>query len=144
VFAPDKHRMAGKGRIENLRPPWKPGQSGNPRGRPKGRPISDCYSEFADMPLPAELCRELGLPLGATYRHGLASCLFKTAMKGNVSAVREIREGIEGKAGERSEFAGSRDVTFRVVYEKGLMKNKKDPDNAPDPSSLRDTEKITE
>lgn len=144
MFAPEKHRMAGKGRIENLRPPWKPGESGNPRGRPKGRPISDSYGDFADMPLPEELCRELGLPLGATYGQGLTSCLFRTAMKGNISAVREIREGIEGKAGGRPDIACSQDVTFHVIYDKAPLKNKKDPGDGQDPSSSRDTEKISD
>ena len=49
-----------KGRPENLRPAWKPGQSGNPGGRPKGvaayfrekygedgAPIWDAYYEIA-------------------------------------------------------------------------------------------------
>jgi hypothetical protein len=29
--------MAGKGNLANLRPPWKPGQSGNPRGSSRQR-----------------------------------------------------------------------------------------------------------
>ena len=37
--------MAGKGRLENLKPAWKPGESGNPSGRPKNRSISDAYAE---------------------------------------------------------------------------------------------------
>lgn len=28
--------MPGKGNVANLRPPWKPGESGNPGGRPAG------------------------------------------------------------------------------------------------------------
>ncbi len=32
--------MGGKGRVENLKP-WKPGQSGNPKGRPKNKTFEE-------------------------------------------------------------------------------------------------------
>lgn len=43
--------MAGKGRIENLKP-WKPGQSGNPSGRPReDKPYTEAHKIVARMKL---------------------------------------------------------------------------------------------
>ena len=52
------HDQTGRG---NLRPPWKPGESGNPSGRPKRRPITDGYIAMARQKMPPEMCRQLGL-----------------------------------------------------------------------------------
>ena len=41
---------------------FKPGQSGNPGGRPKRRPISECYLELAELPLPEADRTKYGLP----------------------------------------------------------------------------------
>jgi hypothetical protein len=37
-----------RGNTANLRPPWKPGQSGNPGGRPKGTSISKLMSAILE------------------------------------------------------------------------------------------------
>jgi hypothetical protein len=108
--------MAGKGRLQNLRPPWKPGESGNPSGRPKNRPISDLYAEFAQRPVPEKLRRRLGLAKGATFAEAQTVILFIAAGNGDVRAAREIREGIEGKANERSEIVDRR-FDVEVGYE---------------------------
>jgi hypothetical protein len=47
--------MAGKGRIENLQPPWKPGESGNPTGRPKKRQLTECYEAVIEQAPPEDL-----------------------------------------------------------------------------------------
>jgi hypothetical protein len=110
--------MAGKGRIQNLRPPWKPGESGNPDGRPKNRPISNLYAEFAERPVPEKLRRALGLAKGATFAEAQTVSLFTAASNGNVQAAREIREGIEGKANERSKLGGKEEIVVRIVEER--------------------------
>jgi hypothetical protein len=92
------HDQTGRG---NLRPPWKPGQSGNPSGRPKRRPITDGYLEIARQKMPPEMCRQLGLKPGSTYAQALARGQFIKAMKGDVRNANEIREAIEGTATER-------------------------------------------
>lgn len=97
------HRMAARGRIQNLRPPWKPGESGNPSGRPKKRPISDRYNSIAETPLSEKRRLELGLWKGATYADALATRLFDAAIDGNFRAAREIRQAIEGHSSEPSE-----------------------------------------
>jgi hypothetical protein len=118
-----KHRMAGKGRVENLRAPWKSGESGNPSGRPKRRPISDRYEAFAELELPAEWKKRLRLPAGI-LRHiktlGDLQVLaqFQGALKGKTEAAREIADRIEGKATQRIEAANreGEEILIRVVY----------------------------
>ena len=48
--------MNAKGNVENLKP-WKPGESGNPKGRPpKEQCVTDVLREMVDV---EELCRTL-------------------------------------------------------------------------------------
>ena len=44
-------RLPSKKSLKNLRPPWKPGQSGNPRGRPKQRKLEDTILELLSKPI---------------------------------------------------------------------------------------------
>ena len=37
-------------RLANLRPPWQPGQSGNPSGRPAKKPITELYERLLSKP----------------------------------------------------------------------------------------------
>ena len=126
--------MAGRGRIQNLRPPWKPGESGNPSGRPKKRPISDLYAEFAERPVPEKLRRALGLAKGATFAEAQTVSLFTAASNGNVQAAREIREGIEGKASERPRLGEIDEVVFRIVEERRGKKPEASQDTTPEAS----------
>ncbi len=90
----------------HLKPPWKPGQSGNPGGRPKRRPISDSYQALADVAIPAKIARKLRLPKGSTWRDTIAYAILQQAANGNVRAAAEVREAIEGKATQRIELSG--------------------------------------
>src|SRR5436853_3268171 len=85
-----------RGNKSNLRPPWKPGQSGNPSGRPKRRPITDSYIEMADQELPPEMWQRLGMKPGSTFAHAVARGQFINAIKGDVKNASEIRQAIEG------------------------------------------------
>lgn len=38
------------GNPDNLRPPWKPGESGNPGGRPQTKPLTDTLRRILEMP----------------------------------------------------------------------------------------------
>jgi Family of unknown function (DUF5681) len=109
-----KHRMAGKGRIENLRPPWKPGESGNPGGRPRKRPISQRYEEIVEVPLSERERKRLGLWQGATWGDAIALSQARAAVNGRTDAAREIREAIEGKATQRVEMAGKEETPANV------------------------------
>jgi hypothetical protein len=90
-----------RGNKANLRPPWKPGQSGNPSGRPKRRPITDSYIEQARQKMPAEMCRQLGMKAGSTFGQAMARGQFIKAIKGEAKNANEIREAIEGSATQR-------------------------------------------
>jgi uncharacterized protein DUF5681 len=125
-----KHWMAGKGRIENLKP-WKPGESGNLLGRPKRRPISDRYEDRAETPLPEKERIKRRLARGATYADALALGQFNAALNGRTDAAREIREAIEGKAQQRLELANRR-VEIHVKY-----------DDPPSDTSVSETEQIS-
>lgn len=74
-----------RGRPQNL-VPWKPGQSGNPGGRPKRKPISDAYTAIL----------EAKNTDGVTGAQMIALAMFKQALKGNVQAVKEITDRVEG------------------------------------------------
>ena len=59
--------------------PWKPGQSGNPSGRPKSKPITDAL-------------------LAAVDPKAFAEKLVSLAMRGDIRAISEVLDRIEGKA----------------------------------------------
>src|SRR5215471_19804879 len=98
-----KHRTeTPMGKIENLRPPWKKGESGNPNGRPKRKPITQAYEAVINQRLPAHL-REiklgrhtLELPEGATFADLIALGQAAAAIKGNTAAAEEIANRLEG------------------------------------------------
>jgi hypothetical protein len=60
---------------------WKPGQSGNPAGRPKTKPFKDALKK---------LIEERGLD-------GAAEALYAKAMTGDVPALKEIADRLDGK-----------------------------------------------
>lgn len=66
---------------EGLRPPWKPGQSGNPAGRPKSKPFKDALTEAI---------RDLGLK-------DAARALVVKANTGDVGALKELADRMDGK-----------------------------------------------
>jgi hypothetical protein len=113
--------MAGKGKIENLRPPWKPGESGNPSGRPRRTAISEIYAELLEMPLPEELRNRLKRSEGITFVKALALGVLEKALDGNLAAVREVREATEGKANVRPNTI-EREVEVHIVYEDPVKK----------------------
>ena len=99
-------KMGIERRLANLRPPWKPGESGNPRGmpgRPKKKPITAAYEAVISDPLPPGLRkfrlgqRELELPEGSTFADLIALGQCAAAIKGNTAAAEEIANRLEGK-----------------------------------------------
>lgn len=85
-------------RTRGLREPWKPGQSGNPGGQRRKKPISDRYELLAEVELPEDVRKLLKMPVGSTYADAATLQQFRSAIKGDTGAIREIRESIEGKA----------------------------------------------
>ena len=77
-----------RGRAENLSP-WKPGQSGNPGGRPKKRSISEELERL--------LAEEAPNSGGRLWAVVIAEALLRKARKGDVRAIAELANRIEGK-----------------------------------------------
>lgn len=76
-----------------------PGQSGNPNGRPRKRPLTDLLAE--------KLEQDSGD--GSSWDERLTMALLKTAAAGDVAALREVFNRLEGKVPDRVEHG--EDVT---------------------------------
>jgi hypothetical protein len=112
-----------RGRPENLRPRWKPGESGNPGGRPKGKSMSSHLQAWGDMTPTeaAELC--------AVYAKQLREFGDKLTLKEIatlrmwVSQISEPSPSMMGLIFDRTdgpvktESANSHDITVRVIRE---------------------------
>lgn len=114
---------------ENLRPPWKQGQSGNPKGRPKNRvpgvlakvmpktkakkfaglsneEIADWESALLTMQLDeiTNLAKETEAPI---YVRGLAMAILIETKSGNSKTLERLREHVCGKARQQVELTGA-------------------------------------
>ena len=89
--------MAGRGKPENLKPPWKKGQSGNPGGRPKKASITEAFLAVLEKPVPND-------PQKRNYAELIAEATARQAIKGNVQAVKEIADRTEGRARQSIEI----------------------------------------
>lgn len=88
---------------------WQRGQgSPNPGGRPKRRPLTSGYQKFLATELPVEMRRakdgRVLFPDGTTWLDVVIRALVQKAASGDIRAVKELREAIEGRAGQRLEF----------------------------------------
>ena len=99
--------------LENLRPiPWKPGQSGNPKGRPK-------QSLTALLRKAAEKRELFGQPMpeGQDVGEAFADACFAWAIKGNPSFASQILDRLEGKVPAAKD--GDDDArTIKVIIER--------------------------
>ena len=84
---------------DNLRPAWKKGESGNPKGRPKDKPITAALRELMD--------RNDGEAIKA-----LAAVALKNALKGDFRFAKEILERIDGKVAEQLDLNADVNNTF--------------------------------
>lgn len=75
--------------IANLRP-FKPGQSGNPKGRPKAVLLSDAYRRKLSEVNPDD-------PERRTWAECIAAAQVESAARGRVIAAQEIADRTEGK-----------------------------------------------
>ncbi len=88
----DKQRKNSEKRarkLANLKP-FKKGQSGNPLGRPKSITLSEAYRNQLAQAVPAD-------PEGRTYAEVIAKLVCVKAIKGDVSAAKEIADRVEGR-----------------------------------------------
>jgi hypothetical protein len=77
--------------------PFKPGQSGNPRGRPP-KPLALTTAIVQAL-------RAKG-PDGLTYRRRIARKLVELADQGNMQAILALLDRIDGKVVEKREVSG--------------------------------------
>lgn len=92
---------------------WKPGQSGNPKGRPKkGEAWADVANQLLDsneiditMKMSNGKVKNLNLEADKSFRHAVIIGQIKQAMDGNVQAARELADRTEGKSRERREVS---------------------------------------
>jgi len=78
--------------LPGARHPWafEPGKSGNPKGRPRRKPLTDDLLARIHAVHPND-------PQGRTILQILNASLIASAIKGSVSAQRELRDRLEGK-----------------------------------------------
>ena len=79
-------------RVGKGRPPrssrWKPGQSGNPKGRPKGsKNLMTLFGELFDMKV---TIRERGAVRKVTGREALVRVLYQKAINGDLKAIEQL------------------------------------------------------
>jgi hypothetical protein len=77
-----------KAKTQNLKP-WKPGQSGNPGGRPKKKLVTDELEWLLEQEAPRAS--------GKTWAAVIAEALLRKARKGDVRAIAELANRVEGK-----------------------------------------------
>jgi hypothetical protein len=113
--------------LRNLKPPWRAGQTGNPSGINRKRPYTDEYLSMSQSPAPAELIAKLNrqfktpfLSENATWAQVHVTSLFlQVVLKGDVTALREIADRIEGRPPQRLDPVSMerQEISFRVVEE---------------------------
>jgi len=77
---------------------YKPGQSGNPKGRPK--------KEWTWSGVLKEIAEREDKTNKKEYKTLAGEALFKEVLKGNVPAIKEFGDRIDGKAKQSHELTG--------------------------------------
>lgn len=98
--------MAGKGNPANLRPPWKPGESGNAAGKPKGILTRDkveaLMGRFAQMSR-AELQDVVQNPKSTMIEIMVAAVMARAAKDGDYARLQFLLDRSIGKVKDVSE-----------------------------------------
>lgn len=102
---PKPKRPVHPNTLKNLKPffkpgnpwAWKPGQSGNPRGAGARQPITELYRRTIEESCEnAEILAALGLPEGSTWGAVLVKAAYFRASSGDVAALHEITNRVDG------------------------------------------------
>lgn len=101
-----KESTKKRGNPQNLRPPWKPGQSGNPGGRPKKIITGMIEAELARV-VPGDKERRTWLQL-------MVQAQIRQAIKGDVKSFAEITDRVEGKAMQALQMSGPNGSAIQV------------------------------
>ena len=104
-----KNNEKGKGKIK---PRWKPGQSGNPKGRPKKKySLVSLLKEALEKLCPADKKKR-------TWAEVLTESLLVKAAKGDMTAQKIIWEYIEGKPKQEIEIPSEIKINVNYVKRK--------------------------
>lgn len=83
---------------------WKPGKTGNPKGRPKNRTLTEIVREYME--------KEGKLPDGREMilSEAVAETILKMVLRGNTEVIKELWNRLEGKSKETIEVKGNLNV----------------------------------
>ena len=101
--------------------PFKPGKSGNPKGRPKGaRSLSTILREMLEEPIDIVVD---GKKERREFREVIIRKLLKKANDGDMRAIQEIFDRVEGKAQQNIDHTtqGEKIADTRILEEKVNM-----------------------
>jgi hypothetical protein len=117
--------------LRNLKPAWQVGQSGNPSGINRKRPYTDEYLNMSESPAPPELIAKLNrqfkmriISENATWAQLHVTRMFlQVVLKGDVPALKEIADRIEGRPRQRVDSVGveHQEITIRVEEDDPLV-----------------------
>lgn len=97
---------------------FEPGQSGNPKGRPKGaRSLSTILQEMLEEPI--EIVVD-GKKQKREFREVIIRKLLKKANDGDMRAIQEIFDRVEGKAQQKIDHTSGGEAippVIKVMYE---------------------------
>ena len=105
---------------------WEKGQSGNPAGKIEGtrdrktvlKKWTDLTVKFANRTRQgAKIFEELGEDITITVEDEIDLALIREARKGNVYAIREIKDTLYGKLADKTEHSGSIDTAATLVIQ---------------------------
>jgi hypothetical protein len=81
---------------------FKPGQSGNPSGRPKSRPFKDAIDRIIKSENPEAL-------------EAAARALFNEAKGGNIQAIKELADRMDGKVPQALIGGDENDAPIKMI-----------------------------
>lgn len=101
---------------------FKPGQSGNPKGRPKKS--KNLKTEILELMDQTIIIHEGGKPKQVTGRQALLMALFAKAVKGNVAAAEKLLKLVKGFEGpyEAEDELDRNDLDILKRYVEGASK----------------------
>jgi hypothetical protein len=111
---------------KDLRPSWCNDRSDEPGSGSGTLPFSDALREILEQPLPPAirmiLKRKLRTDLkpGTRFADAITAFLFARAVTGDLPAIKEITDRVEGRPGLRDEFPAQPAPTITVVWETPL------------------------
>jgi len=123
-----------EGKVGYRNPPkdtrWKPGQSGNPKGRPKNVVyLSEMLrAQMDEVPETID-----GKPNTKTWRDLICDSILMAAVKGNQPALtKELLDRIEGKVTSKHQIESERPVNIVLMPAEEHIKLRNDATNRPE------------